>query len=256
MSREKKLVSQMTKKAGRNRAPLPRTAGLRTLNELTSEMTKAGLNPGRIQERANNLAKVAGEKRKRQREEEDAEMDVDEEAGEGDWMDVDDEEGTSPNKRGKANTGAVIAKGSREPKSNRQLAGLRDEAVRLPRLLFVPGDGRADCAYVLSLSYSKRPRPLSCGTSVRGNGICTPGLVSLIVRSRLKWYVAFLPHLPSLCQVCLRWIFLIAQASLCWKAKDGQDGPEMSSFCIIRFFLGIPLYTCCHFFFYSFHLFI
>lgn len=128
MSREKKLISQITKKAGKHRAPLPRTAGLRTLNELTSQMTKAGLNPSRIQDRANALAQVAGEKRKRQREEEEAQMDVDEEAGEGDWMDVDDE-GASPNKRVKGNSGAVVAKDVREPKSNRQFAGMRDQAV-------------------------------------------------------------------------------------------------------------------------------
>ena len=77
---KKKLVSQSTKKAMKNRAALPRTAGLRTLSELTTEMTKAGLDPSRIQERAEMRAKVAGAKRKRQREEEEAQMDVDEDA--------------------------------------------------------------------------------------------------------------------------------------------------------------------------------
>ena len=62
-AREKKLISQSNKKAMKNRALLPRTAGLRTLSELTSEMTKAGLDPSRIQERAEMLAKVAGAKR-------------------------------------------------------------------------------------------------------------------------------------------------------------------------------------------------
>ncbi|CAL1705994.1 unnamed protein product [Somion occarium] len=126
VSRGKKLISQNTKKAGKHRAHLPRTAGLRTLNELTSGMTKAGLDPSRIQERADALAKVAGEKRKRQREEE-AEMDIDEEGGEGDWMDVDGED-ASPNKRVKSNSGAVVAKNARLPKSNRQFAGFRDQA--------------------------------------------------------------------------------------------------------------------------------
>lgn len=128
----KKITSQSTKKASKNRAPLPRTAGLRTLNELTSGMTKAGFDPSRIQERAERLAKAAGEKRKRQREEEEAEMDVDEdgegEDGEGEWMDVDGEDAPTPNKRAKANTGDVIARGNRAPKSNRQLAGMRDDA--------------------------------------------------------------------------------------------------------------------------------
>ena len=119
----------------KNRALLPRTAGLRTLSELTSEMTKAGLDPSRIQERAEMLAKVAGAKRKRQREEEEAQMDVDEDAemgedeeGEGEWMDVDGEEAPRL-KKAKANSGAVVAKGARHPKTNRQLAGMRDETV-------------------------------------------------------------------------------------------------------------------------------
>ena len=55
---EKKLISQSTKKVMKNRAALPRTAGLRTLSELTTEMTKAGLDLSRIQERAEMLAKV------------------------------------------------------------------------------------------------------------------------------------------------------------------------------------------------------
>lgn len=119
----------------KNAARMPRTAGLRTLSELTSELTKAGLNPSRIKERAEVLAKVAGAKRKRQQEEEDAEMDVDggsdgEEDGEGDWMDVDGEEGGVPSKRVKTNSGEVVAKG-RQPRSQRQLAGMRDEAVSI-----------------------------------------------------------------------------------------------------------------------------
>ena len=88
---KKKIASQSSKKAMKNRAMLPRTAGLRTLSELTTEMTKAGLDPSRIQERAEMLAKVQGAKRKRQREEDEAEMDVDEEmgdeSGEGDYVD-------------------------------------------------------------------------------------------------------------------------------------------------------------------------
>ncbi|KAI1783129.1 nucleolar GTP-binding protein [Ganoderma leucocontextum] len=133
--REKKLISQSTKKAMKNRAALPRTAGLRTLYELTEGMTKAGLDPSRIQERAEMLAKVAGAKRKRQREEDEAQMDVDEDAemgdegegeGEGEWMDVDGEEAPWL-KKAKANSGDVT-KGTRHPRSNRQLAGMRDDA--------------------------------------------------------------------------------------------------------------------------------
>lgn len=125
----------------KNSAKLPRTAGLRTLSELTTEMTMAGLDPSRIQERAEMLAKVAGAKRKRDRDEEDAEMDVDgdEEMGdeaEGEWMDVDED--AAPSKRTKANSGAAIAKAGREPRSNRQFAGMRDEAVSTPASDFVP----------------------------------------------------------------------------------------------------------------------
>ena len=128
----------------RNRAPLPRTAGLRTLSELTSGLKGAGLDPSRIQERAMNLAKVAGEKRKRAREEEEAQMDIDEgsgsEGGDDQWMDVDGEE-SSPNKRVKSNSGAVMAKGARGPKSNRQLAGMRDDAVSSEHSLNGIGQG-------------------------------------------------------------------------------------------------------------------
>ena len=83
------------------------------------------------------LAKVAGAKRKRDRDDDDGAdgMDVDDGQGEGsdgegeegDWMDVDDEAG-APTKRAKANSGAVVAKG-RQPRSNRYVAGMRDEAV-------------------------------------------------------------------------------------------------------------------------------
>ena len=118
----------------KNTARLPRTAGLRTLSELTTGLTKAGLDPSRIHERAVMLAKVAGAKRKRQQDDdEDAEMDVDGEEGEsveeGDWMDVDGEEDTTPKKRVKTNSGSVVARNQREPRSNRQFAGMRDDAV-------------------------------------------------------------------------------------------------------------------------------
>ncbi|OSX65869.1 hypothetical protein POSPLADRAFT_1165885 [Postia placenta MAD-698-R-SB12] len=130
VSRQHKLVSQSGKKAMKNQAKLPRTVGLRTITELTSELTKAGLDPSRIQERAERLAKIAGAKRKRQREEEEAEMDVDEDKAaedEDEWMDVDGEERPTPSKRAKANSGAVITKG-KLPRTDRRLGGMRDEA--------------------------------------------------------------------------------------------------------------------------------
>ncbi|KAI6001672.1 P-loop containing nucleoside triphosphate hydrolase protein [Pisolithus orientalis] len=140
-SLEHKIQSQSIKKAQKNQARLPRTAGLRTLSELTTSLKKAGYDPSSIQQRAETLAKVQRAKRKRAEAETDAGMEVDNEnvseSDEGDWMDVDGEE--TPNKRAKSNSGAVIAKHPRAPQSNRQLAGLRDEqqaskAVKLRNL--------------------------------------------------------------------------------------------------------------------------
>ncbi len=179
---KKKIVSQGTKKAMKNRALLPRTAGLRTLSELTTDMTKAGLDPSRIQERAEILAKVAGAKRKRQREE-DAEMDVDEDAemgDEGEWMDVDGEE-TPKLKRAKDNSGAVITKNARHPRTNRQLAGMRDEAVSII--------DRSTLVSVLITARicSKHQKLSSCGTSGKENATCRLARERAIALSRPKW---------------------------------------------------------------------
>ncbi|KAI0088068.1 P-loop containing nucleoside triphosphate hydrolase protein [Irpex rosettiformis] len=128
-----KLASQYNKKANRNHAHLPRGTTLHTLTELTTGLSEAGFDPTGLRKRAVRLAKAIGEKRKR-REEEKAEMDVDEEESEGEdgdeeteWMDVDGEERPPSNKRAKGNSGEVIAKGRREPRSDRRLAGMRDE---------------------------------------------------------------------------------------------------------------------------------
>lgn len=136
----------------KNHARFPRTAGLRTMGEMSEAMTRAGLDPSRIQERAEMLAKVRGAERKRKRvsfgvlvvhnvglltfvgsQDEDDGMEVDAE-GEG-WeddsegMDVDGEARTTP-KRAKTNSGTAVAK-SRQPRTNRQLSGMRDQTVRL-----------------------------------------------------------------------------------------------------------------------------
>ena len=138
MGLEKKILSQATKKAMKHNARLPRTAGLRTISELSTSMTKAGLDPSRIEQRAELIAKARGLERKRRRDEE---MDVDGEgcSGEeedgmgedgGDWMDVDGEgdDGRSPPKRRKSNTGTSIATlGKHAPRTNRQTAGMRDQ---------------------------------------------------------------------------------------------------------------------------------
>jgi nucleolar GTP-binding protein len=134
-----KIKSQSIKKSKKNQSRLPRTAGLRTLSELTTELTNAGFDTTKIQQRAEMIAKIQGAKRKRddrdaegEGEDEDVDMDhTDQEGNDGDdgpeaWMDVDEDE-RSPHKKLKTNSGGVINK--REPKSNRQVAGLRDEGV-------------------------------------------------------------------------------------------------------------------------------
>jgi nucleolar GTP-binding protein len=132
----------------KNKARLPRTAGLRTISELTTDLTKAGLDPSRVQERAIMIAKMRGGPRKRGRDEDDEDgMDVDgddgddDEAASGgnaDTMEIDGEDDDTPRKRGKANSGAAI-KRKRTPHSNRQLAGMRDEAVRSRSfVLYIP----------------------------------------------------------------------------------------------------------------------
>ena len=133
------MLSQATKKSMKHSARLPRTAGLRTLSELSTSLTKAGLDPSRIEQRAELIAKARGLEMKRKRGEE---MDVDEEGdseededGEGeeggDWMDVDGEgdDGRSPPKRRKSNTGTAITAASKHaPRTNRQTAGMRDQS--------------------------------------------------------------------------------------------------------------------------------
>ncbi|KAI9442475.1 P-loop containing nucleoside triphosphate hydrolase protein [Lactarius indigo] len=137
-------LEAQSKKKMKNKARLPRTAGLRTITELTTDLTRAGLDPSRVRERAVMIAKMRGGAvtQKRMRNEDEDGMDVD---GDGDdeaaWEEVDggedvdtmeidgdgEDDDNSPRKRGKANSGAVIAR-KRAPNSNRQLAGLRDEA--------------------------------------------------------------------------------------------------------------------------------
>ena len=87
-----------------------------------------------MQERAIALAKLRGAQKRKRDDEDEAGMDVDmdeagAEGGDGEWMDVDGEDGT-PNKRVKSNSGAVVPKNRREPRTNRQLAGMRNEEVR------------------------------------------------------------------------------------------------------------------------------
>ncbi|TFK24758.1 GTP binding protein 4 [Coprinopsis marcescibilis] len=124
-----KIISQSTKKGMKNQARLPRTAGLRTLTELTEELTKAGYDPSRIEERAAILAKLQGAKRKRHEEEEDVDMEEDDSEGEepSDWEDdaMEVDAASKVAKRQKTNSGGVINK--KLPKTDRTTAGLKNE---------------------------------------------------------------------------------------------------------------------------------
>jgi hypothetical protein len=144
------------KKKIKNKARLPRTAGLRTLTDLTTDLAKAGIDPSRVQERAVVIAKMRAAGRKRKRNEDGMDVDGDgnddDEDGDNNWvsegdgedetmMDVDGDEGEEDgtrHKRGKANSGAAIPPRKRAPRSNRQLAGMRDEAVRCCYIQYHP----------------------------------------------------------------------------------------------------------------------
>lgn len=134
-----KAESQQKKKM-KNRPILPRTAGLTTLSEMSEKLTKAGIDPSRIVERARLLAKARGAQRKRKRDE-DEEMEVDDDENEGSdtMMDVDDAD--SPRKRQKGINGAaqIAPHGKRVPKTDRTTIGMRDatqisKAVQLRNL--------------------------------------------------------------------------------------------------------------------------
>jgi hypothetical protein len=147
-------------------------------------MTAAGLDPSRIQERAVILAKVQAVKRKRAAE---MDVDMDEDQGEGegednegDWMDVDGED--KPSKRVKGNSGGVVAVDRRGPRTNRQFAGMRDEAVRqnisCPNFSLTP-----------VVVFSKHPGLSNCATLGRDPATCLRKLARAIVQSGSKWYV-------------------------------------------------------------------
>ena len=133
------------------------------------------------------------------------------------WMDVDGEEAPGL-KKARTNSGAVVAKGARHPRSNRQLAGMRDEAVSSPSVVYnIP---IADQSSVLS----KHQKQSSCAISASENATCTHGRERATARSKSKWSVARRVRVafPSSLTGALA-----AQASIRRKAEDGQDGPSM-----------------------------
>jgi nucleolar GTP-binding protein len=137
------------------------------------------------------LAKAQITERKRKRE---ADMDVDMEdandGGEDEWMDVDDDEERTPNKRVKGNSGTVVAVNSKGPRTNRQLAGMRDHAVSVLDL---------SKALHLTVSFylSKHRRPSKCVTLDKDLATCLPKQVRAIGPSERKWFVFPLTYLLS-----------------------------------------------------------
>lgn len=191
-SKSYRLQSQMMKKAQKNKARLPRTAALRTLTDLTDSLTKAGYDPSRIQDRAEIIAKVQGAKRKRRGNDEEMDVDMDgavegDAADEGDWMDVDDGEETTPKKRAKTNTGDAVAVASkstkREPRSNRLVAGMRDTTVGY----FISYSICTKISDYTMWIYSKHLKPLDYVTSDNASVICMQERVRVTELLKLKW---------------------------------------------------------------------
>lgn len=124
----------------KNRPVMPRTAtaGQRTTSDMTKSLAKAGYDTSRLEAHviAAKASGAAQRKRKRNDAGPDDSMDVDE-AGDdsGEWedeaMEVDGAPAKSP-KRVKGNSGAAVTKPvhPRAPTKNRQLAGLKNSAVR------------------------------------------------------------------------------------------------------------------------------
>ncbi|KAG8835673.1 Nucleolar GTP-binding protein 1 [Serendipita sp. 399] len=127
VARAYKAESQI-KKRMKNRPIVPRTAGLTTLSEMADKLTKAGIDPSRVVERAQLLAKARGAQRKRKRDEDD-EMELDEHETQ-DWMDTDEDDEEAPRKRQKGADGAVqvAPHGKRIPKTDRSTIGMRDQS--------------------------------------------------------------------------------------------------------------------------------
>ncbi|KZV72823.1 P-loop containing nucleoside triphosphate hydrolase protein [Peniophora sp. CONT] len=169
---EFKLKSQ-EKKRLKSTARLPQSAKVRTISELARDLTKAGHDPSRIEERAALLAKARGAKRKRTDDEDGEGMDVDVEddsfSASDAEMDVDEE--TAPKKRSKTNSGAVVAK--REPRANRATAGMRDEeqakrAVKLRNFDQRPRNYHAKAGEADRKIQTKMPRHLFAGKRKMG----------------------------------------------------------------------------------------
>lgn len=181
-----KLLSER-KKMFKNRPVMPRTAGMRTLSEMSKKLTAAGIDPSRIEARAEILSKAAHQKRKR---DEQMEVDNDDDDGfedeSGDEMDVDGAD-TSMTKRAKGNAGGVVARG-KQPHSNRQMAGFKNAEVCFLSFLLTRTRSAADySSFVLP---SKQTRQSSYGISANASGTCWPRQAKETGRSKPRWYVS------------------------------------------------------------------
>lgn len=180
-----KILAQSSKKGTKNTARLPRTAGLRTLSELTGELTAAGYDPSKIQERAEMLAKIQGAKRKREREEDEARMDEDSQSDEDEDGGFEDEDGDVEMgggrekvvKKVKTNSGGVVNK--RVPASDRQMTGLRDQGVRS---VFYSCSSSCTDTHPNDVSNSRKRG--NCTSSRSGRGMRWPRLERRIDRSK------------------------------------------------------------------------
>lgn len=210
------------KKKMKNRPIMPRTAGLVTVSKMAEKLTKAGIDPSRVVERAQLIAKARSAERKRKRDE-DEDMDVDEhhQGGEDDWMDVDDE--TQPRKRQKIEGGATqaVPHGKRQPKTDRTTIGMRDGSVcfslPLSSLIFT------------DRLHSKSPRQSNYATWASERGICMPKLASLTVRFGLRWYVTYHQIL------FVTDVVPPAEAPLLWEEKSRKNQSSLDIvLCITR----------------------
>jgi hypothetical protein len=245
---EHRLEAQSKKKM-KNKARLPRTAGLRTITDLTTDLTKAGLDPSRVQERATMIAKMRGASaRKRRRDEDEDGMDVDgdddeaPEEGEGDaMMDVDgewedDDDDDTPRKRGKANSGAAIAR-KRGPRSNRQLAGMRDEAVR-SRSCPLQNMLRS-----LFGSLSKLRRLYGCEMSASVSATCSQKQARATALSESKWcvFIVLCLTLSILSHDAKTFLAIPAETSLLWETEVRQNQPAIIA--VWNLFTHVPCDT-------------
>ncbi|KAG9073860.1 Nucleolar GTP-binding protein 1 [Ceratobasidium sp. UAMH 11750] len=187
-------IAHHSKSAMKSRPIMPRTHAHRTMSGMARALTAAGLDPSRIEERAKILAKAARAKEAIGKRKRDEEMEVDEEEESDDGMDVDED--ASP-KRAKTNAGGVA---KRVPRSDRQMAGMRDAAQA------------SKAVKLRNLGQRERNMLAKAGESDRA--------------IRVK-KVSGLRVVGTLADV------LAAKTFVCGQTQSGQDGQAMRVVCIL-----------------------